>query len=225
MTPIPSSGATRSSELKPGRIPSWRTSAVAGGLGAEEPEAHARQPRVRLVMGLEHRRQRRGLEDAAVLVGATAEQRRDEAGHVAGRRVDPAGSGADPVAIRHGCRAAGARARSPSPGATRSARSGRDRCPAMPSGLEDALAEVALERHSAHVLDDLAKRRVAVVAVGEGGAGLDDHPQPAAVVLGERRQRLPELHAEERRSPTGRRSGSRGAGRRCGARRGSRPCG
>ena len=163
--------------------------AVAGGLGAEEPEAHARQPRVRLVVGLEHRRERRRLEDAPVLVGATAEQRRDEAGQVARGRVDPAGAGADQVEIRNGLRTATSERV-----ARRQPRGDPIRADEIAVGhaerLEDALAEVALERHPAHVLDDLAERRVAVVAVGEGRAGLDDHPQPVAVVLGERRQPL-----------------------------------
>ena len=197
---------------------------MAGGVGAEEPETHARQPRVRLVVGLEHRGERRGLEHAPVLVGATAEQRRDEAGHVARRRVDPAGAGADPVAIRDGLRATASERV-----ARREPRGDPIRADEIAVGhaerLEDALAEVALERHPAHVLDDLAERRVAVVAVGEGGAGLDDDPQPAAVVLGERRQPLPELHAELRRAPTGRReAGVEQVGDR-GGRRGSQPCG
>ena len=128
MTPIPSSGATRSSELKPGRIPSWKTRRWPAASAAEEPETHARQPRVRLVVGLEHRRERRGLEDAPVLVGATAEQRRDEAGQVArassrSRRRRRRSSRDPGRPSRHG-----ARARSPSPAAKRSDRSGRDRC-------------------------------------------------------------------------------------------------
>ena len=67
-------------------------------------------------------------------------------------------------------------------------------------GLEDPLAEVPLEGDPAHVLDDLAQRGVTVVGVGERRAGLGHYPETPAVVLGERRQRLSSVHAEDRRT-------------------------
>ena len=67
-----------------------------------------------------------------------------------------------------------------------------------PEGLEDVPAEVAVERLTADVLDDLTQGGEAVIAVGKGGAGLRHQPDTAAVVLGQRRQRLPYLHAVKR---------------------------
>jgi hypothetical protein len=57
-------------------------------------------------------------------------------------------------------------------------------------GLEEAPAEVPVKGHPAHVLDDLAERGEAVIGVREGRTGLDHQPESAAVVLGERGQRL-----------------------------------
>ncbi len=50
--------------------------------------------------------------------------------------------------------------------------------------LEDVLAETAVERLPAHVLDDLAERAEPVVAVGEPGARLGRQAQAATVVFG-----------------------------------------
>ena len=57
------------------------------------------------------------------------------------------------------------------------------------------VAEVAVERLPAHVLDDLAERGEPVVAVSEHGARLGPHAETTAVVLGERGQWLSHVHA------------------------------
>jgi len=57
------------------------------------------------------------------------------------------------------------------------------------------LAEVAVERLPAHVLNDLAERGEPVVAIGEPGAWLGRQAEAAAVVLGQGGQRLPEVIA------------------------------
>jgi hypothetical protein len=59
------------------------------------------------------------------------------------------------------------------------------------------LAEVAFQRLAGHVLDDLPERREPVAAVGERGARLRHHPQPPAVVLRERRDRISDLDASD----------------------------
>ena len=63
-----------------------------------------------------------------------------------------------------------------------------------------SLAEVAGERDPAHVLDDLAERREAVVRVLERRAGVDGHAETAAVIVGQRRHALAHGHAQLRRT-------------------------
>jgi hypothetical protein len=72
---------------------------VSAGLVAPEPQAHARYPGIGLVVGLEHRGKRPGLEHRAVLVGAAAQQRGGVAGHVAGGGVDRAAAGYRHLAV------------------------------------------------------------------------------------------------------------------------------
>jgi hypothetical protein len=169
------------------------------GLATGEAEPPTRHPGIRLEMGLEHRRKRRRLQDRAMLVGAAAYQRRRQTGNVADGGVDPATCGADPVPIGHrrhtvaSERVAGRQTRCDPTGPDQVGVRHAER-------LEDPLPEVARQRHSAHVLDDLAERGEPVVAVREPRAGLGDHPQTTAVVLGQRRHRFASGHAQNRRT-------------------------
>jgi hypothetical protein len=163
---------------------------VRAGLPAEEPQAHARYPRIGLVGRLEHAGQRRRPEHPAVLVGAAAQQGRGVAGHVAGGGVDRAAAGRHDLAVGDRPEPAGAQqvaggqagAHQPGPGEVGVVHAERP---------EHALAEVAAERDTADILDDLAERGEAVVGVGPLSARLDIDVQAAPVVSGERGNRAP----------------------------------
>ena len=105
-----------------------------------------------------------------MLVGAAAQQRCGEARDVAGGRVDPAGPPAGPVAIGNWLRAASAED-IPGRETRRQPLRADEVGVGHAEGLEDALAEVPLERQAAHVLHDLAERGKPVVRVGEGRPG------------------------------------------------------
>jgi hypothetical protein len=68
-------------------------------LVAEERQADAWYSRIGPVVGREHAGKGLGLEDRAVLAGATSKQRRHVAGHVAGGRVDRSGADTDDVTV------------------------------------------------------------------------------------------------------------------------------
>src|SRR5215212_4130721 len=74
-------------------------------LAAEEGQADARQARIRLVVGGEHAGKRLRFEDRAVLAGATIQQRRQVASHIAGGRVDGSGSDCHDVTVADRVRA------------------------------------------------------------------------------------------------------------------------
>ena len=52
-------------------------------LVAEERQAHTWYPRIGPVLGREHAGKRPGFQDRPLLAGATTQQRRDIAGHIA----------------------------------------------------------------------------------------------------------------------------------------------
>ncbi len=120
-----------------------------------------------------------------MVVRATAEERRDEAGHIGRGGVDVGGTPGQPLALGGGFRAAG-----PEVVPRRQARVHRFGSDEVGIGhaerFEDVLAEVAVEGLPAHVLDHLAERGESVVAVGEGGTGLDidAKTRPVSSVMG-----------------------------------------
>ena len=168
--------------------------AMPAGAVAEEPEAHARQARIRLIVGFEHRCEGLGSEHRAVFVGTIAEQRREVPGHVACGRVDVPGSPRHPIAVGDGFRTAPAEVVP-----RREARTdpvGSDEVGiGHAQGFEDVFSDVLVERLPAHVRDDLAERGEPVVGVHEGGARFDVDAEAGPVALGERRDRFAELHA------------------------------
>ena len=166
-TATPSSGATSERGVEARKDPVVPDHAMPAGLAAGEAEPPTRHAGIRLVVGLEHRRQRRRLEDRSVPVGTTAHQRRREASDVAGGGVDPAGSAGRSSLDRGPPSRRAARGCSRSPGVTRPDRTGRGRCPSCRAARRSARGSSARGR-PAHVLDDLTERGEPVVGVREG---------------------------------------------------------
>jgi hypothetical protein len=162
-------------------------------VATEERQALARDPGVRLVLGLEHRGQRRGLEHGAVLIAATTEERREVAGHVPGRRVGAAPGRRHHLVVGVRLGATGAQVVAggqPRPGRLRWHEVGVDHA----EGGEDVLAQVAVERLPDHVRDELAQRGEPVIGVPPPRPRLGDDAQAGPVVPGRRRQRSSDSH-------------------------------
>lgn len=143
-------------------------------LAGFEPEPHARQPRIGLEMRLEHGRQGLGFEHRTVLVGAGVQQGGDVAGHVPRRGVHRARAGSGEVAV-------GDRLEAPGAQHVAGGEAGADLLRTdevgvlHPQWLENVVTQVVVERPAAHVLDDLAERGEAMVAVHPLGPRLDLH--------------------------------------------------
>ena len=134
-----------------------------------------------------------------MLVGAALEQGPCVADEVLQGGVHATATPSDPVAVRYRPRP---RAAEGVPGGEtgRERRSAEEIRVHHPHGPEDALAEVSVQRQTADVLDDLAQRREAWIAVGECGAWVRYDFESIAVVITQRRQRLTERDAEDRRA-------------------------
>lgn len=169
-------------------------------LAEEEPQAHAGNPGIRLVVRPEHGCERLGLEHRAVLVAAAAQQRCDVASHVSRGRVDGGGARRGGLTVDDRRETAGAKRVSGGP--ARPDPLGADDVAALHAeGPEDVLSQIAVEGLSGHVLDDLAERGEPVVSVHPLAARLDLDPQASPVVLSERRHGTPDLHPPAERRP------------------------
>jgi hypothetical protein len=125
-----------------------------------------------------------------VLVGATAQQGRGVAGHVAGGGVDRAATGRHDLSV--GDRLEPAGAQHVAGGQAGLHPTGPDEVGVLHAERsEHALAEVAAERDAADILDDLAERGEAMVGIGPLGARLGVDVQAAPVVPGEWGDRAP----------------------------------
>ena len=184
--------------MKPGRIPSCPTRRCPPRSPRATPIPPPADAGIGPEVGLDHLGQRCGTQDRSGPVGATARQRGGEARDVAGGGVEPPGRRSGPVPV--GDHLCAAPAQGVAGGQACADRRGTDEAGvAHPEGPEDALVEPPVEGCPGDVLDDLAECGEPVVGVREHGAGLRDHPQTTAVVLGRRRQRVSERHAEVQR--------------------------
>jgi hypothetical protein len=166
---------------------------MAANFAPVESEANTGKVRVGLVLGREHRIKGLGLEDRAMLVGATPEQRYDIASDVPRGRVDATAGDGDEVVVADQAWAMGTQC-VPRREATADA-IGSDQIGLLHAEqLEDVFAEVALQGLPGHVLDDLAERGEPVIAVDVPHAGFCDQAQTVPVVLGEGGHRPSGLH-------------------------------